>query len=405
MVITNHKQYNQLRIAERRRRIKNFIENPELTPKQQSKLQEWYNHLVASGRTAETAAGYIHKAQLFGRHIKKPFEKVTKADIDGFLAKHQDKSVNYLNGLRSMLSVFCQWLFNIEKTDPLIKDLKRSRRINKKTEKDVLSQEEILAMANAAENFRNRFLITGGYESACRKSEFIGLTIGDIELRDKHAVLHVDGKTGQRSVLLINSFPDLVAYLNHHPLKDDPKAPLFLNHNGLAMNEQQYSSLGNYGFNDILRKLAKKAGIKKKVYPHVLRHSKLTHLAQEGYTEVELRQMAGWTDKSTMADTYVHQTEQQVINKRLAAAGLIEMTEEQEKNELMKPHHCQFCNENNPAGLKYCGNCGRPLMVKELLDTVRKEEEIVKGAMSKDLPFKQAVKEVMREMIRKGELT
>jgi len=398
------KQYETLRKAERNRRIYNFINNPELTKDQQQTLTEFHNYLLAAGRTVETSQSYIHKIQLFGKHIKTPFKDVTKKEIEAFLASYNDNATSYINGLKSSLSVFYQWLLDIPKEHELVRDLKRNRRVKKKTDNDVLSQEEILSMANASDNFRNRFLILGGYESACRKSEFIGLTIGDIEIKDKYAILHVDGKTGQRPVLLINSFPDLINHLNHHPLREDNKAPLFLNHNGLAMINKQYSSLGNYGFNDVLRKLSKVAKIKKKVYPHILRHSKLTHLAHEGLTEVELRKIAGWTDKSTMADTYIHQTAQQVMNKRLAAAGLIKETEEQEKQELMKNHVCQFCGEVNSAGVKYCGNCGRPLLVRELMDTVQQEEKIMREAMNKDLPIKDAIKSVLREMIKKGEL-
>lgn len=397
--------YQNLKRTERKRRIFNSINSPGLLPEQQKTLNQFYNHLISAGRTIETAQGYIHKAQLFGKYLKKPYEQADKDDIEGFLVNYSDYSVNYLNGLRATLSVFYQWLLNIDKTNPLISNLKRSRRVNKKTENDVLSEKDILDMANAAENFRNRFLITGGYESACRKSEFIGLKVGDIELKDKYAILHVDGKTGQRAVLIMNSFPDLINYLNHHPLKDDLNAPLFLNHNGLAMINKQYTSLGNYGFNDILRKLAKTAGIKKKVYPHVLRHSKLTHLAHEGYTEVELRKIAGWSNNSTMADVYVHQNTQQVMNKRLAAAGIIKETKEQTQQELMKPHDCKFCGEQNSAGMKYCGNCGRPLYIREIMETVAKEEKIMSLAMKNDnMPLKDSIKQILKEMLQSGEI-
>jgi len=398
--------YQELRKAERQKLINRQIQHSDLKPNQQEELQALYEHLLAQGRTAESAAGYITKASLYERNTGKTLKETTQQDITRFLARYSDKSVSYQNGLKITLSVTLQWAQGINKEHPLIKGLKINRKgVKKKTDKDVLSQEEILQMAEAAENFRNRFLITGGYESACRKSEFIGLRIGDVELKDKYAILHVDGKTGQRPVLLINSFPDLVNHLNHHPLRDDQQAPLFLNQNGLNMIEKQYNSLGNYGFNDILRKLGKKAGLKKKVYPHVLRHSRLTHLAREGFTEVELRRIAGWTATSTMADTYVHQNDQQIMNKRLQKAGLIDEQKDRESEELLKPHSCQFCGEHNPAGVKFCGNCGRPLIVRDLMDSVKEEEKIRRRAAEReDVPFKQAIKQVMREMIKAGEL-
>ena len=63
--------------------------------------------------------------------------------------------------------------------------------------------------------------------------------------------------------------------------------------------------------------------IKKKIYPHLLRHSRLTELAKE-LTEQELKVFAGWVAGSNMAQIYVHLSGSDVSNKLLSNAGLID---------------------------------------------------------------------------------
>jgi len=55
-----------------------------------------------------------------------------------------------------------------------------------------------------------------------------------------------------------------------------------------------------------LRKLAENAGIKKDVHPHLLRHSRATHLTQKGLNEPHLRKFFGWTRNSDTPSIYVH---------------------------------------------------------------------------------------------------
>jgi len=61
------------------------------------------------------------------------------------------------------------------------------------------------------------------------------------------------------------------------------------------MEPMRYKSFAN-----ILKDLAKKAGIKKKVNPHNFRHSRATHLAGK-LPEAVMKEFFGWAQSSKMA--------------------------------------------------------------------------------------------------------
>ena len=73
--------------------------------------------------------------------------------------------------------------------------------------------------------------------------------------------------------------------------------------------------------NLLLKKEAKKAGIKKKVYCHLLRHSQATGLANT-MTEQQLKKQMGWAGSSNMAQTYVHLSNPEIDNAVLASYSM-----------------------------------------------------------------------------------
>ena len=72
-------------------------------------------------------------------------------------------------------------------------------------------------MVDEAIGPRNRALVAVLYESGARLGEFMGLRIGSIEHTPYGWKIHVDGKTGRRPILLVNSGPYLAAWLSLHP--------------------------------------------------------------------------------------------------------------------------------------------------------------------------------------------
>jgi hypothetical protein len=122
--------------------------------------------------------------------------------------------------------------------------------------------------------------------------------------------------------------------------------------------------------------VAKRAGLKKKVYPHLFRHSRLT-LNAKFMTEAELCVFAGWKPGSPQTRVYVHLSGVDIDDKILAHYGLREKKTLEKAEKTLKPILCPRCSEVNPATGRFCFKCGSYLTLDEAL----KAEEEKKGEL------------------------
>lgn len=133
----------------------------------------------------------------------------------------------------------------------------------------------------------------------------------------------------------------------------------------------------------MLKELALKAGIRKRVYPHLFRHSRATHLASH-LTEAQMKQYFGWTQSSRMASTYVHLSGRDVDGALLKLQG-IDIQEKKNESEL-KVALCSRCNERNSPSSKFCARCGSPLNLETglKLDEARERADRLMGELMKN---------------------
>jgi site-specific recombinase XerD len=52
---------------------------------------------------------------------------------------------------------------------------------------------------------------------------------------------------------------------------------------------------------EILKRYAEKAGIKKRIYPHLFRHQLLTFLTQKGLVDAKIQLISGHSDRQSLA--------------------------------------------------------------------------------------------------------
>ena len=86
----------------------------------------------------------------------------------------------------------------------------------------------------------------------------------------------VDGKTGMRRVRIIFSSPYLATWLETHPFRDNPESFVWVGIGTVGRNvPMRYDAIRMH-----LKRIATRAGIKKRIHPHLFRHSRSTHLAK-----------------------------------------------------------------------------------------------------------------------------
>ena len=242
-------------------------------------LIEKYREKANSGSLSEsTVTNTISAVKEFKAFLgTKPLDRVTDRDVDRFFSSERVKTLKESSqgALKLRLRSFYKYL-NGGETPEFVSHLK-VRKLGQKSPvkpKDILSEDEVLAMIKMCQIPLERAVISVLYESACRRGELLNLTIEDVIIDDRGAVVQVDGKTGERTIRLIHSVPSLQEWLNHHPQGDDKNDKLF------PIWEPDLFTL--------VKRVAKDAGIKRRVWVHLFRHSRLTHLAKH-LTESELK--------------------------------------------------------------------------------------------------------------------
>ena len=172
-----------------------------------------------------------------------------------------------------------------------------------------------------------------------------------------------------RRVRLISSAPLLTQWLEVHPRKADAESPLWVS---VGVNKAKATKNVRYGtFNSLLRKLAKKSGITKHVYPHLFRHSRATFLANH-LTEFQMNQYFGWVQGSDMPATYVHMSGREIDGALLELHGIKQ--EEKKTEPKMSIQKCPVCAYDNAPNSKFCGRCARPLSLNVVLEVEEKQK-------------------------------
>ena len=254
---------------------------------------------------------------------------------------------------------------------------------------ELLTDKEIADIVRCCLTLRDKALIATLAESGCRVSEIATMQVKHVSFEQYGARLVVNGKTGMRKILVVTSSPYLQEWINSHPFNNNPNAILW-------QNTQHKEFLCYHRIADILKDSAKRAGIKKRVHPHLLRHSKATALASV-MSDAQLKSYLGWTAGSKMAATYVHLSGKETDDAILRANNL--SVEIEKKEQELKSPICPRCRTTNSATNRFCRLCGFALNIKDAEEIIQKENETKE--MSEVLQYLLKDKEVLDLLSKK----
>ena len=172
---------------------------------------------------------------------------------------------------------------------------------------EVLSREEISAMEDAASNERDKLIVRLLFETGMRLGELLGLCVDDIQASGGRNVVVVrKGKGGMGRLVPVS--PTLARRLRRYAERTRREARsdrIFL---GLKRRPRsgEYEPLSESGVEQMIRILAEAAGIQRRVYPHLLRHSMATDFLRRGGNPILLQQILGHTSLAMITQTYQH---------------------------------------------------------------------------------------------------
>jgi len=314
-------------------------------------------------------------------YLKKPLNEVTKDEIKEFIRVIEDRSISpwTKQGYKVTIKKFIKWLeYGDEEKDHdkypeqvyWIKIHIKSKDKPRVQANAILTEDEIEKLIVAAQFPRDKAFISLLYELGARISEVGNLKIKDLTRDEYGYIIDLSGKTGHRTPRIVMSDTYLTDWVNQHPMGKDPEAPLWVSNEKGVIKKMCYGSLRK-----LVNRIKEKAGITKRVYPHLFRHSRVTHLLSKGViNEAQAKVYFGWTPNSNMLADYAHLVSQDANNAILAMHGITE--KEQKINE----KHCPRCKKINPPEAKFCYYCSS--IIDE--DTAFKQEQ-EKGQIDKVL--------------------
>ena len=269
---------------------------PVLSEKSRIKTGEFRIWMEQQRYSPNTVKTYMEAITTFLRyfHNKEP-EAISNADLVEFNHRYilgNNYSASFQNQVINAVKLF---FLKVENRKLEISQIERPGREQKLP--DILSKEEVGNMLRVTENLKHKCLIAVIYSCGLRRSEAINLKLEDIDRG--RMLIKIRGAKGKkdRYVQLAKSILEL---LRNYYLKEKPKIWVF---EGVKGSQYSATSISN----DI-KNAAKKAGIRKRVYPHILRHSFATHHLEQG---TDLRYIQEWLGHASSKTTerYTHVSE------------------------------------------------------------------------------------------------
>jgi integrase/recombinase XerD len=170
----------------------------------------------------------------------------------------------------------------------------------------LLTQDETLRLLHApdirsARGVRDAAMLHVMYASGLRVSELVGLQVGDLDLRAGH--LTVLGKGSKRRLVPLGR--PACAALEHY--LREVRGAWARPAERLVFLTARRSGMTRQAFWKLIKQYAAAAGIRKRMTPHMLRHSFATHLLQGGADLRAVQTLLGHTDIGT-TQIYTHVT-------------------------------------------------------------------------------------------------
>jgi len=252
-------------------------------------ITEYSNELERKGFRPKSILNYTSSIKAFLYHFKdkanKPTE-INESNIKEYLRSF--KTHNTQRAVHSSIKCFYKYVCRQPNKFRYIEYCKRNRNLP-----IVLSVKEVQKIIFACSNLKHKAILCLMYSTGVRVGEVINLKICDID--NSRMVINIrDAKGGKDRQVTLD--PTLLELLRAYYKEYKPKEYLFNGQN----DAPQYSERSIAQF---LQKYTSISGVKKRVYPHLIRHCCATHLLESGTDMSILQRLLG---HSTIKTTQIY---------------------------------------------------------------------------------------------------
>ncbi len=336
-------------------------------------LLRYYRQSVAEGLSKGRIYKRICTLRILSKMFWKRFDSATKEDIVQLIAKIEQKKVGTWTKLdyKKILKRFYKWLKDTETPPIEVRWIKCGNNVpSKLMKKDLLTGEEANLIITHADHIQDKALFSVLFDSGRRLGEILGLRIGDVEFDALGAKLRVEGKVGGDIARIGASQPRLALWIDNHPERDNPESPLWVTVRGDKVKQMSEASALNR-----LKDAAKRAGIKKRVWLYLFRHSRITP-ASTKLTYSEMCHVFGWSQGSRMPMFYIHLAGDDRDRAFLKLNGMEPSGNNGSEITAYVPQICPRCRTSNSPDSKFCNSCGLAFDLKYAVEADQKDDNI-----------------------------
>lgn len=361
---------------------------------------------IQEGLTDHRIIFYLIRLRVLSKMMPDVFLNPSIDDLKSVITQLSSKtniSPRTVEDYKQAIRKYYKWKLSDKEFHKRVQWIKvRGNSVNRlKKSEEMVSVEEMHKLIENCISVRDKALFSSLYDSGCRVGEILTLRIRDLQNDQWGTVLHVSGKTGERMVRIVgDSVPYLREWVQQHPKSSDPDAMVFISTSAQAYGEpMNYPEMAR-----ALSRAKKRAGITRRIHPHLFRHTRATILASR-VAEAPLESQMGWIHGSRQTRTYVHLSAKDQDSAILKAYGIKPDEENIVKD--IAPKECQRCSTLNPSNAVYCRKCWLPLTIEATIELKEKEEHIKSELENKGLinPQIKAIIENMPESERTSILT
>ncbi len=265
-----------------------------LSMEAENKVEQFKKWMLSKRYSTSTIGTYIESLRVFLKyyHFKK-IDEIDNTDLINFNTYYileQGLSPSFQNQIINGVKLFFRSMEN-KKLD--VEMIYRPRR--EKILPNVLSKEEVKCILNSLNNIKHKTMLSLIYSCGLRCGELLKLKPGDID--SKRGLILVKQAKGRkdRIVPLSNKILEM---LRQYWMVHEPKNYLFEGQKSGEMYDVR-------SLQQVLKQAVNKAGIKKPVTLHWLRHSYATHLLENGTDLRYIQEILGHS-RSTTTEIYTH---------------------------------------------------------------------------------------------------
>jgi len=375
----------------------------KIPPKNKQLLLEFERFCITEGLSLPRRLKLLrHMLDVAREFITAPFRRVSKADIQEAVVRIEGRkgySAWTKHDVKVAIRKFFKWIIygdealirsDYPELVAWIKTTMKRKDACAVQAADLLTPQHVEAMLRATDSPRDRAFVALLYELGARVSEIGALKVGDITRDEYSFQVDLDGKTGKRTVRVVLYASHLVNWLDIHPSKEDRDSPLWPS----RCRSIPLKPLMHSGIRCMIRKLAKKASVSKRVYPHLFRHSRATHLLATGtLNEAQAKVFFGWVPDSNILSTYAHLVTRDANDAILRAHGVLKSF----PKTAVQARSCGMCHSPNEPTARFCFHCGYGLDISAV-ETAKKQIHEAETLLKQFLRMPKVV-ELFNQMI------